>query len=95
MQLNIKDHVAVVTGGASGIGLAVARGFAAEGARVAIWDLAKNVTTAAADLVSEFGVATCGIATDICEEAQVLDAAASSDSRLRTYSRLTGGRRSR
>lgn len=76
MQLNIKDHVAVVTGGASGIGLAVARGFAAEGARVAIWDLAKNVTTAAADLASEFGVATSGIATDICDEAQVLEAAA-------------------
>ena len=35
----LKDRVAVITGGASGIGLATARRFAAEGARVVIADL--------------------------------------------------------
>ncbi len=35
----LKDRVAVITGGASGIGLATARRFAAEGARVVIGDL--------------------------------------------------------
>ncbi len=36
--MRLKDKVAVVTGGASGIGAAIARGFAAEGARVAVID---------------------------------------------------------
>jgi len=38
MDLNLRDHVAIVTGGASGIGRAVAELFLAEGARVAVWD---------------------------------------------------------
>ena len=36
MQVTMKDKVAVVTGGSKGIGLAVARRFAASGAKVAI-----------------------------------------------------------
>src|SRR5262245_28900199 len=39
MDLQLRDHVAVVTGGASGIGKAVADAFRAEGCRVAVWDL--------------------------------------------------------
>ena len=39
MNGQLKEKVAVVTGGASGIGLASARLFAAEGARVVIFDL--------------------------------------------------------
>lgn len=41
MDLHLKDHAVVITGGASGIGLAVAKLFAEEGARVTIWDLHK------------------------------------------------------
>jgi NAD(P)-dependent dehydrogenase (short-subunit alcohol dehydrogenase family) len=37
-ELDFRDRSAVVTGGAAGIGLAVARRLAASGARVAIWD---------------------------------------------------------
>jgi 2-dehydro-3-deoxy-L-rhamnonate dehydrogenase (NAD+) len=37
-QLDFRDRRALVTGGASGIGLAVARRLAASGARVALWD---------------------------------------------------------
>ncbi|EYD71577.1 3-oxoacyl-[acyl-carrier protein] reductase [Rubellimicrobium mesophilum DSM 19309] len=37
-QYDLSDQVAVVTGGAQGIGLAVARRLAASGARLALWD---------------------------------------------------------
>lgn len=39
MELNLKDHVVVITGGASGIGRATAEQFQSEGAQVSIWDL--------------------------------------------------------
>jgi 3-oxoacyl-[acyl-carrier protein] reductase len=37
--MSLKDHVVIVTGAASGIGLATARRFAEEGSRVASWDV--------------------------------------------------------
>lgn len=60
MELDLKDHVAVIVGGSSGIGLAAARGFAAEGARVAIWDLASSSEhfNIAADIVDASAVRT-------------------------------------
>jgi 3-oxoacyl-[acyl-carrier protein] reductase len=39
MDLNLQDHVVIVTGGAAGIGRATAERFAAEGARVVVWDV--------------------------------------------------------
>jgi len=45
----LAGRVAVITGGASGIGLATARRFAAEGARVVIGDLSPEAGSAAAE----------------------------------------------
>ena len=47
----LADRVAVVTGGASGIGLATARRFAAEGAHVVVGDVDPESGTAAAEEV--------------------------------------------
>jgi 3-oxoacyl-[acyl-carrier protein] reductase len=38
--MRLKDRVAIVTGGAKGIGAETARTFASEGARVTVWDVA-------------------------------------------------------
>ncbi len=71
MDLNLKDHVAVVTGGASGIGRAVASAFAAEGARVAVWDLGDGAGRAADEVRAAFPVRAVGLAADVTDEAAV------------------------
>ena len=68
-----KGRVAVVTGGASGIGFAIAERIIAEGGRCAIWDVdAKAGTDAAARL----GQGTLSVAVDVSNEASVNEAAA-------------------
>jgi 3-oxoacyl-[acyl-carrier protein] reductase len=47
-HIDLEGQVAVVTGGAQGIGLAAARRFIASGAKVALWDLAEAELVAAA-----------------------------------------------
>jgi NAD(P)-dependent dehydrogenase (short-subunit alcohol dehydrogenase family) len=62
----LQDRVAVITGGASGIGLASARRLAAEGAKVVIGDIDAVAGQAAADEVSGLFVPT-----DVAREADV------------------------
>jgi NAD(P)-dependent dehydrogenase (short-subunit alcohol dehydrogenase family) len=62
----LQDRVAVITGAGSGIGLATARRFAAEGAKVIAVDLNADAGKAAADEVGgEF------VACDVADEASV------------------------
>ena len=65
----LTGQVAVVTGGGSGIGRGIARGFVAFGARVAIWE--RNPDTAAA-VAEEIGA--LAIPTDV-RESEAVDAA--------------------
>ena len=67
MDLKLKNKVAVVTGGASGIGLATARLFATEGANLFLWDRADSVVSVAQDLSKEFGVKVAGIKVDVTD----------------------------
>lgn len=39
MELNLKDKVVIITGGAAGIGRATSEAFAREGAKVVVWDV--------------------------------------------------------
>ncbi|MBV9751489.1 MAG: SDR family NAD(P)-dependent oxidoreductase, partial [Hyphomicrobiales bacterium] len=67
-----KGRAAVVTGGASGIGLGVARRLATQGARVSLWDRdAAGLERAAAEL----GDTTHQVALDLTDPAAVENAA--------------------
>lgn len=68
----LEGRVALITGGESGIGLACARLFAAEGARVHLAGLMKDRLEAA---VAELGPGVAGwTVTDVTEEEQVAEA---------------------
>lgn len=65
-QLGAPGTGVVVTGGASGIGLAAAQALAAVGRPVALWDInAEGAKAAAADISARYGVAAIGQAVDL------------------------------
>ena len=52
IQFDLKDRVAVVTGGAQGFGLAITERFIDSGAKVVIWDIDENEAKKALDKVN-------------------------------------------
>jgi NAD(P)-dependent dehydrogenase (short-subunit alcohol dehydrogenase family) len=68
-QLDLKGRHAVVTGGASGLGFAIAERLTASGATVVIWDRDEKASLAAAARLSGF----CG-STDVSDLAAVTNA---------------------
>jgi 3-oxoacyl-[acyl-carrier protein] reductase len=63
-QLDFKGRTAAITGGAAGIGLAVARRLAASGARVALWDRDEKTL---ADAKAAIGGDTLTFALDVSD----------------------------
>lgn len=84
METGLTGKVAAVTGGGRGIGLAVARAFAAEGADVALLDLLDTVEGTAAQLAEEFGVRAMGRRLDVTDQNATDEAFAAIGERLGT-----------
>ena len=77
-QIDLNGRVAIVTGGAQGIGRAVAERLAASGAKVAIWDLDGKLATEAA---ASIGPAASGLSIDVTDAKAVNAAAAELEQR--------------
>ena len=67
--MRLKDKVAIVTGGARGIGLACAKRFVAEGASVVIGDVDQAAGAAAAEALSADGGLVTFVACDVGDAA--------------------------
>ena len=67
----LRDRVAVITGGAGGIGTAIARAFAARGARLVLADLDEAALARTQADLERAGATVHTVRTDVGERAQV------------------------
>src|SRR5262245_22457692 len=70
MDLGLKDTIVLITGGSKGIGLACARSFAAEGARVAIASRSEEHLARGAKALQEAGAKALTVAVDLTDPRQ-------------------------
>jgi len=71
MHISFENQVALVTGAASGLGLAAAKAFAASGASVALADRDEFAVHRAAEELAAGGHRTLAICCDVSDDAQV------------------------
>jgi 2-hydroxycyclohexanecarboxyl-CoA dehydrogenase len=84
MKLELEGHVAVVTGGASGIGFACAQLLAQEGCRLSLWDLSGQVKDRAATLSTP----SHGVVVDVSDPGTVGKALQETETALGPVSHL-------
>lgn len=82
MDLKIRGDVAIVTGGARGIGAGIVRGLADEGAQVVIWDRDLEPAEALAAEIRDAGGMAIAVQGDVACSAQVQDVIAEVIARL-------------
>jgi 2-hydroxycyclohexanecarboxyl-CoA dehydrogenase len=75
MDLQLSGDVAVVVGGARGIGRAIASAFVAEGANVAILDRDPDGPSVAKELAGDERARACAHVVDVTDYAAILEAA--------------------
>lgn len=68
MITDLTGRTAVITGGARGIGLTVARSLAADGANIALLDLLESVHDVAQEIASAYDVKTYGHHLDVTDQ---------------------------
>ena len=81
-MLEVKDSVAVITGGASGIGLATARYWVQQGGKVVIGDIAEESLAAAAGDIGG------GAVTVLCDVTSEEDTARLADTAIAKFGRI-------
>ena len=81
-MLRFDARTVVVTGGGGGIGGATCRRFAAEGARVAVFDINLDAATSVADAIVAAGGQAAAFACDITDRASVDAAVAAAEAQL-------------
>ncbi|GAA1440956.1 SDR family NAD(P)-dependent oxidoreductase [Leifsonia poae] len=69
--MRLADKSAIVTGGAGGIGRATSLAFAAEGARVAVVDVAPGAAEGVADEIRAAGGTAIALTADVSNEADI------------------------
>jgi 2-hydroxycyclohexanecarboxyl-CoA dehydrogenase len=79
---NLKDKTVIVTGGAGGIGGATCRRFAAEGAKVAVFDMNLEAAQKVADGIQAAGGTAAAFKCDITDRAAVDAAVAATIAQL-------------
>lgn len=70
--MNLEQKTAVITGGASGIGLATAKAFAARGMQLVLADIEPATLAGVVDAFTAQGVAAIGVPADVAQEDDML-----------------------
>ncbi len=81
-EKRMQSKVAVVTGGGKGIGQAIARRFASEGAKVAIWDLDEEAAQSTADAIQADGDSAIPVFCNVADHDSVLSASDATETAL-------------
>lgn len=66
---DLEGHVAVMTGGNAGLGLAMAKGLAKAGANIAVWGRNADKNAQAAEALTSLGIEAASFACDVTDDA--------------------------
>ena len=75
MELGLEGKVAIVTGGARGIGKSIVEGFAKEGASIVISDILFDVARESVEKLAKNGIRGLAIKTDVSKKSDANDLA--------------------